>query len=449
MTEVIGRQPSYTLLFRRPGKAPIVITANPMNIEHALKTNFENYVKGYRSISVVADFLGQGIFNSDGELWKVQRKTASFEFNTKSLRNFVMDAVRYEIRDRLLPLLTVVAEAQTSLDLQDALERFAFDNVCKVAFNEDPGCLAADDAASESGVGREFARAFELASSLIAGRFMYALPFLWKIKKFLNVGSERRLKESISIVHDFAVNIIRSRKEKMEKENSALSEDLLSRFMANYYTSEEFLRDIIVSFILAGRDTTSSSLAWFFWLLSTRPDVERKIVEEVKAVRSRHPDTGETFSYDELREMNYLHAALSESMRLYPPVAINSRTALEDDILPDGTFVRKGWVVSYHAYSMGRMEGVWGPDCRNFVPDRWLEKGVFRPESPSKYPMFHAGPRMCLGKEMAYIQMKSIAASVLERFEIDALDKENRPQPILSLTMRMRDGLPVRVRKRP
>ncbi|KAG9454851.1 hypothetical protein H6P81_007755 [Aristolochia fimbriata] len=451
MTEVIRKQPSYTLTFRRPGKAPIIITCNPANVDHVLKSNFDNYNKGYRSISLLKDFLGRGIFNSDGELWKVQRKTASFEFNTKSLRNFVMDAVRREIGDRLLPLLSAVAEdEQSTLDLQDALERFAFDNVCKVAFNEDPACLATGDAASGPVPGREFARAFEVASNLSAGRFMYAVPFFWKIKKSLNVGTERRLKESISVVHDFATKIIRSRKQKMEKDSdSNANEDLLSRFMANYYTSEEFLRDIVVSFILAGRDTTSSSLAWFFWLLSSRPDVEKKILDEVKAVRSRHTtNTGETFSYDELREMQYLHAALSESMRLYPPVVVNSRTAVEDDVLPDGTFVLKGWVVSYHTYSMGRMEGVWGPDCMEFLPERWLENGVFRPESPSKYPVFHAGPRMCLGKEMAYIQMKSIAACVLERFEIEAVDKEKRPEPMLSLTMRIRDGLPVRVRKR-
>ncbi|MQK22363.1 cytochrome P450, partial [Escherichia coli] len=95
-----------------------------------------------------------------------------------------------------------------------------------------------------------------------------------------------------------------------------------------------------------------------------------------------------------------------------------------------------------------RMESVWGKDCTEFKPERWLENGVCRTESPFRFPVFHAGPRMCLGKDMAYIQMKSIAASVMERFDIDAVDKDTCPQHLLSLTLRMKGGLPVRVRAR-
>ncbi|KAK4838732.1 hypothetical protein QYF36_016007 [Acer negundo] len=92
-------------------------------------------------ISLLEDFLGQGIFNANGELWKVQRKTASYEFNTKSLRNFVIENVSTEISARLLPTLTNAVKSKQVLDLQYVLERFTFDNICKVAFNVDPGCL--------------------------------------------------------------------------------------------------------------------------------------------------------------------------------------------------------------------------------------------------------------------------------------------------------------------
>jgi len=110
---------------------------------------------------------------------------------------------------------------------------------------------------------------------------MYAFPFMVKVKKFLNIGSERRLKESIKIVHEFVDNIIRSRMgHKVDKEK-----DLLSRFMSNEENSLEFLRDIVISFILAGRDTTSSSLSWFFWLLSSHPNVEQNILKELEIIR--------------------------------------------------------------------------------------------------------------------------------------------------------------------
>ncbi|KAG9454852.1 hypothetical protein H6P81_007756 [Aristolochia fimbriata] len=450
MTDVLVLQPTNTLVLRRPGDSDGIITADPMNIEHILKTNFGNYPKGDRFVSTLQDFLGEGIFISEGDQWKEQRKTASFEFSTKSLRNFVMDAVRFELSNRLVPLLDRAAggEKKTVLDLQDMLERFAVDNVCKLAFDEDPGCLAGDGASRP-----HFVRAFDDAANIVAARFMYSFQTLWKIKKFLNVGSERRLRESIDAVHDFATEIIRRRKEKLIIErdaNAAGDGDLLSRFMASHGESNEVaLRDMVVSFVLAGRDTTSSGLSWFFWVLSSRPDVEKNILSEIESVRGLHGTRpGETFGFEELRDMHYLHAAISEAMRLYTPVPFGSKECQEDETLPDGTFIRKGWFVSYSPYSMGRLERLWGPDCLSYRPERWLEKGIFRAESQFKYPVFHAGPRVCLGKEMAYIQMKSIAACVVEMFEVEVLEKEKRPEFILSLTLRMKGGLPVRVRRR-
>ncbi|XP_010247227.1 PREDICTED: cytochrome P450 94B3 [Nelumbo nucifera] len=441
-TDVLSRTPTNTATFYRPGKVNGIITANPLNVEHMLKANFENYPKGDRFIALLKDFLGQGIFNSDGDLWRVQRKTASFEFNTKSLRSFVMENVKAEIETRLIPLLKRASETNQILDIQDILERFAFDNVCKLAFDIDPVCLGGDGTTSG-----EFMQAFEEAARLSAGRFMYLFPFLWKVKKALNIGSERRLKQAISTVHDFADKIIWSRMEnRRQKQNN---DDLLSRFMEDEFNSAEFLRDIVISFILAGRDTTSSSLAWFFWILSSRPDIERNILDELESVRARKGKCiGDTYSYDELREMQYLQAALSEGLRLYPPVAVDTKACREDDVLPDGSFIKKGWFITYHTYAMGRMEAIWGKDCREFKPQRWLESGTCRQESPFRYPIFHAGPRMCLGKDMAYIQMKSIAASVIERFHVDVVDGDKCPEHLLSLTLRIKGGLRVRIKQR-
>ncbi|CAI8613745.1 unnamed protein product [Vicia faba] len=447
-TQVLRDCPTNTAVFIRPGKVHGIITANPENIQHILKTKFENYPKGERFISLLQDFLGTGIFNSDGDLWKLQRKTASYEFNTKSLRNFIMENVTVETQTRLIPILSKSAEKNNVLDLQDLLECFAFDNVCKLAFNVDPGCLGGEGTTGNA----SFMRAFEDAALLSSGRFMSLFPSLWKVKKILNVGTERRLKQSITTVHEFADEIIRSRME--AKEGPSKGEDLLSRFIGTEEASPEFLRDIVISFILAGRDTTSSALSWFFWILSSRNDVKEKISKEIETVRSRSDDKVASFGYEELKEMHYLHAAITEAMRLYPPVPVDTKECLGDDVLPDGTRIKKGWFISYHTYAMGRIESVWGKDCNEFKPERWLENekvdgfGVCRSESPFKFPVFHAGPRMCLGREMAYIQMKSIAASVMERFEVVAVEKENSPQHVLSLTLRMKDGLRVRVRVR-
>uniref|UniRef100_A0A9I9EA95 Cytochrome P450 94A1-like n=1 Tax=Cucumis melo TaxID=3656 RepID=A0A9I9EA95_CUCME len=172
----------------------------------------------YKRPGKVSIFFGTGIFNSDGEIWKVQRKTASYEFHTKSLRNFVLENAIVEIQSRLLPHFGKACETERILDLQDVLERFAFDNVCRLAFNYDPACLGGDGTAAA-----EFMRSFENAANLISGRFMYAFPGFYKVKKFFNIGSEKTLKESVAVVHKSAEDIIHSRLE--EKNTTQIEND--------------------------------------------------------------------------------------------------------------------------------------------------------------------------------------------------------------------------------
>eukprot|EP01018_Ginkgo_biloba_P035877 Gb_20510 [translate_table: standard] len=468
VTEVLSQTSSNTFTLKRLGGVRGVMTANPSNLEHFLKNNFENYPKGERFSFFLQDFLGNGIFNADGELWKMQRKAASHEFNTKSLRNFVVETVQWEIRNRLMVVLSNACERGESLDLQEILQRFAFDNICRVAFGADPGCLHPSLPTSR------FQQAFDDATEISSGRFRHAIPFLWRMKRKLNVGSERRLREAIDVVNEFAMEIIRSRRSELSAHQGTVREDLLSRFMAvttspgedlkeelfeekrgARESSDLFLKDMIISFLLAGRDTTSSGLTWFFWLLSSRPRVEEAIHQEILHVLSqRNAQTdgdgdakGNVFSYEELKDMNYLQAAICESLRLYPPVPIDSKLAIKEDVLPDGTFVGKGWFVNYCPYAMGRMESIWGSDCLEFKPERWLKNGEFVWENSYKFSAFQAGPRICLGKDMAMIQMKSIVASIIERFRIRA-NAEYSPEYVLSLTMRMKGGLAVTVSPR-
>ncbi|KAK1651961.1 hypothetical protein QYE76_069766 [Lolium multiflorum] len=456
ITEVLAREPTSTLVFRRPGAAPGVITANPANVEHVLRASFDNYPKGPRFASTLHDFLGRGILNADGETWRAQRKAASYEFSTRSLRAFVAQSVHSELHGRLLPLLRRAVSSGRQIDLQDTLERFAFDNICRVAFDHDPHQLpdeVGDGAYPEAAIASgRFADAFRDAANISAGRFRYAVPGFWKIKKALNLGSERRLRESVAMVHGYADRIIRSRREEMSI--GCEKHDLLSRFMASQGDSctDAILRDMVISVLLAGRETTSSALTWFFWQLSSRPDVERRIRDEVAAARARRAqrDWGNAgFDLEELREMHYLHAAITESMRLHTPVPVNRVYAQAADVLPDGTAVGAGWFVTYNTYAMGRMESVWGEDAPAYRPERWLDptEGTFRPVSPFQFSVFHAGPRICLGKEMAYIQMKSIVVCVLEEFELE-VKHMYRPRQVPSITLRMAEGLPVTVKAR-
>ncbi|KAJ6834912.1 putative cytochrome P450 94B3-like [Iris pallida] len=429
----------------------IVLTASPSNVEHVIKTNFRNYPKGPRNIATLEDLLGRGIINSDGDHWRTQRKLASPGFNTKTIRTFLLDAVRSEVADRLLPFLSAAAAGAESavVDLQDVLERFAFDNVCKVAFDVDPGRLSSRGG---SGEGDAFACSYEAATAIVVGRFKTP-RLLWSLRRLLGLGRERALKRELAVLKDFAAKVV-NEKRRDHAIGTGGGRDLLSMVMAEGDFSDEFLRDLVLNYVLAGRDTTSSAMSWFFWLVSSRPEVGRRIVGETESVRARHGSSaGSMFTLEELREMSYLHAALSEAMRLYPPVALETRDCAEGDVLPDGTEVGKGVIVMHSPYAMGRMESIWGEDCGEFRPERWLDAdGVFQPRSPYEYPVFHGGPRMCLGKDMAYIQMKAVVASVMERFVVDVVveeeEREREPEPELGLVLRMKKGLPVRIRAR-
>lgn len=121
---------------------------------------------------------------------------------------------------------------------------------------------------------------------------------------------------------------------------------------------------------------------------------------------------------------------------------------VEDDVFPDGTVLKKGTKVVYAIYAMGRMEAIWGKDCRQFKPERWLRDGRrFMSESAYKFTAFNGGPRLCLGKDFAYYQMKFAAASILLRYRVDVA--ENHPvEPKLALTMYMKYGLKVNLERR-
>ncbi|KAA8518599.1 hypothetical protein F0562_016073 [Nyssa sinensis] len=373
-----------------------------------LKTRFENYPKGKSFSAILGDLLGRGIFNVDGESWRFQRKMACLELGRMSIRSYAFETVNNEIESHLIPLLSSVAGKENAvLDLQDAFRRFSFDNIFETLSSESHGQLR---------------------------------QLVWKIKRMFNLGSEKELKEAIKVINVLAQEVIKQR----QKMGFAAKKDLLSRFMSAT-NDETYLRDIVISFLLAGRDTVASALTSLFWLLASHPEVEAAILIEADRVIGKNK---ELTTFEQMRELHYLTATIYESMRHYPPIQFDSKFCLEDDVLPDGTFVKRGTRVTYHPYAMGRMEDIWGPDCLEFKPERWLKDGVFCQENPFKYPVFQAGVRVCLGKEMALVELKSVALSLLLRFRIKLATPYQTPRFSPGLTATVRGGLPVLVQER-
>ncbi|KAG1370114.1 cytochrome P450 94B3 [Cocos nucifera] len=439
-TELLVASPTQTIVLSRLGARRNIVTANPDNVEYMLKTNFDNYPKGKPFTEILGDLLGCGIFNADGELWHTQRKLASHEFTTRSLREFVVKTLDNETNHRLLSILSSACADRRTVDVQDLLRRFAFDTIWKVTLGTDPGFL--DPSLPMS----DLAAAFEVASGISARRGAALVSAVWKVKRAFGVGSEGRLRASVKLIHESVMAIIRRRKEEAAADKRVERSDLLSRLISGGH-SDEVIRDMVISFVMAGRDTTSAALTWFFWLMSCHPDIEQEVVKEVTTCH----ESRELDRYQELKEMKFLEACLCETMRLYPPVAWDSKHAAGDDVLPDGTDVRRGDRVTYFPYGMGRMERLWGKEWKEFEPRRWMaaEGSEVARVSAYKFAVFQAGPRVCLGKEMAFVQMKYIAAAVLRRFELRRAGGERRPPVLVPLlTAHMAGGLKMVVGER-
>ncbi|XP_057518821.1 cytochrome P450 86A22-like [Amaranthus tricolor] len=428
----------------------VTVTCHPKNLEHILKVRFDNYPKGPTWQAVFRDLLGEGIFNSDGHTWLFQRKTAALEFTTRTLRQAMGRWVNRAIKTRFVPILKEAEVTGKPVDLQDLLLRLTFDNICGLAFGGNPKTL--QPGLPENG----FALAFDKATEASLQRFI--LPeFIWRFRKWVGLGMEVTLRESVAHVDKYLTNIIDTRKHELTSQQSiGAHDDLLSRFMrkAESY-SDKFLQQVVLNFILAGRDTSSVALSWFFWLVSNHPRVEEKILLEICTVlrETRGSDvtkwTDDPLEFEEVDRLIYLKAALSETLRLYPSVPQDSKHVVADDVLPDGTFVSSGSAITYSIYSVGRMKFIWGEDCLEFRPERWLSSDGKKIEITDsfKFVSFNAGPRICLGKDLAYLQMKSIAAAVLLRHRLN-VTKGHKVEQKMSLTLFMKNGLVMDVHSR-
>ncbi|XP_050265970.1 cytochrome P450 704C1-like isoform X2 [Quercus robur] len=415
MTELSSKRTTYRLLDLNRA---LVYTADPANVEHFLKTNFENYGKGWFHYNILTDLLGDGIFTVDGEKWRHQRKESSYEFSTKILKNF--SSVVFKTNAvKLSRILSEAVSSNKTIEIQDLFMKSTLDSVFKIVLG-----VELDSMCGTYEEGIRFSNAFDEASAITSYRYV---DIFWKIKRFLNIGSEAVLRNNM----------------KMKKG------DILSRFLELRKTDPKYLKDIILSFMIAGKDTTASTLSWFIYLLCKHPHIQEKIALEVREStnlkdNSSIDELANSITEEALDRMQYLHAALTETLRLYPVVPVDGKICFSDDTWPDGYSVRKGDAVAYYPYAMGRMKFLWGDDAEEFRPERWLDENRhFQQESPFKFTAFQAGPRICLGKEFAYRQMKIFSAVLLGSYIFKLSDENKSITYRTMLTLQIDGGLHI------
>ena len=279
----------------------------------------------------------------------------------------------------------------------------------------------------------------------------------WKLQRWLQVGAERKYTRASTIFSEFVHDCVELRREVFDRkcrEDGELAAGADLDMMAVYLEErkkphlDKFLKDVALNFMAASRDTLTGALTWFFWLVATHPCVEAKILDELR--ENLPPEEG-FFAAQDLNKLVYLQAALYETFRLYPLVPFNHKTAVKADILPSGHHVKANRTILISYYSMGRMEEIWGPDCSEFKPERWIDWEGKAPRlvyvSPHKYAAFSLGPRTCLGRDMALVQIKVVAINVLRNYRLHVV--EGHPiVPRLTVSLDMKHGLKINVSKR-
>ncbi|CAH8273837.1 unnamed protein product [Arabidopsis lyrata] len=457
ITEVL-EDGNLNYLFKGPflGGIDMLFTVDPANIHHIMSSNFANYPKG-TEFKKLFDVLGDGIFNVDSELWKDLRKSSQSMMNDPDFQRFSLATSLSKLEKGLVPLLDHAAKEKLVVDLQDVFQRFTFDTTFVLATGYDPGCLSVEMPEIE------FARALDDAEEAIFYRHVKP-EMVWKIQRLIGVGDELKLKRAHAVFNRVCSECIASKRDEINRgDGSSSSNDLLmsslnvdtTKYKLLNPSDDRFLRDTILSFMLAGRDTTGSALTWFFWLLCKNQEAMAKIRQEINTnLFPRNKNDG-SVSYDSdsfnpqgIKKLVYLHGAICEALRLYPPVPFNHKSPTKPDVLPSGHKVKANSKILFCLYSLGRMKSVWGEDALEFKPERWISESGRSVHEPSyKFLSFNAGPRTCLGKEVAMMQMKTVAVKIIQNYEINVVEG-HKIKPAPSVILHMKHGLKVTVSKR-
>ena len=303
--------------------------------------------------------------------------------------------------------LRQASQSSTPVALNELFFRLTLDTFVKMAFGIDINSLKENKSVP-------FAVAFDFAQNQMNWRFLH---FHWRISEYF-MPQGWRMKREKKVIDDFAYGIIDERSNSVRKEGE--SKDLLSLYLAmkdenGVVLPREQVKDAVINLIIAGRDTTAQALSWCFFYLIKNPrsisSLRKEIVEKLGE---------EKVHFDNYKSLHYANAVLHEALRLQPPVPKSLKLALEDDQIPGGPKVKAGEYVRWSDWQMARDSEVWGEDCAEFNPGRFLdENGVFKRIDQWKFHVFNGGPRLCLGQSMATFEAVSTIVALVRNFDFE------------------------------
>jgi len=401
---------------------PLFLLSHPDAVQHVLRDHASNYRKG-TLFRPIATLQGQGLLTSEGDLWRQQRRLAQPVFRPPQMDHFA--GLMTEEIQALVDHWRQIARQGKALNIVGWMHRLAFRMMGRALLGIEPGSLEPVGRRLEA-LGRQL---FPYLSA--AARRTSTLPLripLWRVM---------RVRHAVAAYHDLAQQLIAARRQRMGGAASVPG-DLLALLITACDASPDSeiaaqqLRDEVITMIGAAVETSAQVLSWMCYILARYPAVAQRVRHEVLAVAgARSPVAAD------LPCLVYSRMVLDEVMRLYPPSAILPRQANAADTI-SGYPIPRNAVLLLSQYVTHRHPDFWSaPEC--FNPERFSPEQVAARHRFAYFP-FGAGPRTCIGKPFALMEMQLVLATIVQTFQLTLVD--DRPlQPHLTTTLQPQGGL--------
>ena len=401
---------------------PITYVVNPEYLSILLKDEAHKLVRDDAMTRALEPALGAGLLTSDGRVWQTQRRVVAPAFRPERVRTFIPAFVG--AAERTLRRWQD-GSRETVVDLQAEMMRTSFDAMI--------GTIVSDEEDIDS-------RAFGAAMDTYLGQTNWKMAFGiigapgWLPHPGLLAG-----KRAARTLRSMMADVIQQRRRRGQT-----GDDLLGTMMkaSDPETRETFddqwLIDNLLTFVMAGHETTALVIAWALRLIAGHPETRRRILDEVANTPSFLADP---LALDQL---TYTRQVVFETMRLFPPAALLVRRTTESVRLGD-VHIPGGRSIHIPVYALHRHRRFWN-DPDKFDPDRFDAEGQ---ESRHRFTFlpFGGGRRVCVGMGMAVTECLVVLATLLPHIDLEP-SRPTLPRTHLRVTLRPVGGLPVLLRLR-
>ncbi|KAG9002988.1 hypothetical protein FRB93_011275 [Tulasnella sp. JGI-2019a] len=398
-----------------------IFTRDPELYRHVMVGGFQNFGKGPGLAIRAATLYGSAIVWVDGPLWKFHR-TLTTPYFTRGRLNDLHIFERHS--SALIARMKPLAESGQAMDVQDLLGRTFMDLSCEyvlgVPLDSLSGLLPVAGKAVLGPRGSRNPQATKSDSSGLTdameaglinmGRRRAQGDFVWRALEFFKDSQEAPAKISSAWL-DPIVNQAYEAKAKGVDEDG--SETFLQHTVATI-DDRKLAKDATLTVVLSARDTTTSLLTFMIYFWTKHPEVLAHLRAEVLEVVGPFAMP----SHSALANMLYLRAVVNETLRLFPSIPVHERQALQSCVVPtrEGPqYISKGSSVILSTISIHRSKRLWGEDAEVFNPERWMD-GSAKESDISRFMPFLMGPRVCLGKDMALLQVTFMATRLVQHF---------------------------------